>query len=137
MANTGARQQPRRRVASRTSRPDSGSGCDCRPPTRWTPDQEPTSSTLNILLSYYDLVPLTSGTTGRRKLTKAARVSAPSNVPPIDEQAEIVTRVSHLLRVADGPRSRLDAAERYIDRSSQAVLAQAFRGELGEHEGKP
>jgi type I restriction enzyme S subunit len=57
-------------------------------------------------------------------------------VPPIEEQAEIVRRVDELLALANGMRQRVDTATTCLDRSSQAVLAKAFRGELisnGEH----
>lgn len=51
-------------------------------------------------------------------------------LPPIAEQAEIIRRVGQLLAVADRLTSRIDAASRRIDRSTQAVLGKAFRGEL-------
>lgn len=51
-------------------------------------------------------------------------------LPPIAEQAEIVRRVNALLSLADRLKTRIDAASRRIDRSSQAVLAKAFRGDL-------
>ncbi|MBE5503094.1 restriction endonuclease subunit S [Mycobacteroides abscessus] len=50
--------------------------------------------------------------------------------PPLDEQAEIVRRVEQLLQLADGLKARIDTASKYVDRSSQAVLSKAFRGEL-------
>jgi type I restriction enzyme S subunit len=52
------------------------------------------------------------------------------SVPSLVEQGEIVRRVDELLQLADGLRDRVDAASRRVDRSSQAVLAKAFRGEL-------
>lgn len=51
-------------------------------------------------------------------------------VAPLDEQREVVRRASHLLALADGLLTTVDAATRQVDRSSQAVLAKAFRGEL-------
>jgi type I restriction enzyme S subunit len=51
-------------------------------------------------------------------------------VPPLEEQAEIVRRVDQLLAVADGLDQRIEAASDRVERSSQAVLAKAFRGEL-------
>ena len=54
----------------------------------------------------------------------------PLPLPPIDEQREIVLRASHLLNTADLLQKRIDQAERHLQRSSQAVLAKAFRGEL-------
>jgi type I restriction enzyme, S subunit len=51
-------------------------------------------------------------------------------VPPIDEQREIVARIDHLLALAHGIRDRVEDASRRVDRSAQAVLAKAFRGDL-------
>jgi type I restriction enzyme S subunit len=51
-------------------------------------------------------------------------------LPPVDEQREIVRRVADLLPVADQiARAANDALGR-VERVPQAVLAQAFRGEL-------
>jgi type I restriction enzyme, S subunit len=54
----------------------------------------------------------------------------PVPLPPIDEQREIVRRASGMLQLADNLLIRVDSATRRIERSSQAVLAKAFRGEL-------
>jgi type I restriction enzyme S subunit len=51
-------------------------------------------------------------------------------LPPFEEQVEIARRVDQLMSLADRLDSRIDAASRRIDRSSQAVLAKAFRGDL-------
>lgn len=51
-------------------------------------------------------------------------------IPPIEEQREIVRRASSLLAAADAQLVRVDAAAGRVDRSSQAILAKAFRGEL-------
>jgi type I restriction enzyme, S subunit len=56
-------------------------------------------------------------------------------LPPLDEQQEIVARVTQLLDFAGATQSRIDAASREIDRSLQAVLAKAFRGDLGIADG--
>ena len=85
---------------------------------------------LNILLSFYDFVPLTSGTTGRRKLNQAALMAAPVAVPPLAEQEEIVWQVETLFRLAEAIEKRTAAAARRADRLPQAILAKAFRGEL-------
>lgn len=54
----------------------------------------------------------------------------PIPLPPIDEQVEIVRRVDQLSELATSLRTRIDAATRRVDRSSQAVLAKVFRGDL-------
>lgn len=85
---------------------------------------------LNICLSYYDFVPLTSGTTGRRKLTKSVLMVAPMPVAPLREQAEIVRRVEALFTVADAIEARVKAATATAERIPQAILSKAFKGEL-------
>jgi type I restriction enzyme S subunit len=50
--------------------------------------------------------------------------------PPLDEQDEIVRRVNQLLTITYELRRRVDAAERKVERTSQAVLTKAFRGDL-------
>ena len=50
--------------------------------------------------------------------------------PPLPEQLAIVERVEQLLDLADAVARRIDVAQGRVDRSSQAVLAKAFGGEL-------
>ena len=85
---------------------------------------------LNMLLSFYDFVPLTSGTTGRRKLNQASLLNAPVAVPPLAEQQEIVRRVERLFGLADTIEKRTAAAAARADRLTQSILARACRGEL-------
>jgi type I restriction enzyme, S subunit len=85
---------------------------------------------LNICLSHYDFVPLTSGTTGRRKLTQASLVDAPLPVPPLPEQHEIVRRVETLFALADQIEARYTKAQQQVDKLTPSLLAKAFRGEL-------
>ena len=51
-------------------------------------------------------------------------------LPPLDEQAEIVRRVKSLLALADSIESRLDEATAQVERTTQAILAKAIRGDL-------
>jgi type I restriction enzyme S subunit len=53
-------------------------------------------------------------------------------LPPIDEQREIVHRATKMFQLADDLLARIHAAARCVDRSSQAVLARAFRGDSSE-----
>jgi type I restriction enzyme S subunit len=85
---------------------------------------------LNIHLAYYNFAPLTSGTTGRRKLTKKSLMDARLTVAPLDEQLEIVRRVDALIAVADQIEARYQKVCQHVDRITQSVLAKAFRGEL-------
>jgi type I restriction enzyme S subunit len=52
------------------------------------------------------------------------------DLPPLEEQQEIVGRVDTLLKRANELETRIDAATRSIGWSSQAFLAKAFRGDL-------
>src|SRR5262249_23712887 len=79
---------------------------------------------------------------GQAALSEASTATAQPNVnsksialiplalPPIDEQREIMHRVSKLLSIADAFQARIDDASIAIERTSQAILAKAFRGEL-------
>ena len=85
---------------------------------------------LNELLAFYDFVPLTSGTTGRRKLTRASLLDAEIAVAPLDEQSEIVRRVEAIFALADTIEKRVATATVRVEKLTQAILARAFRGEL-------
>jgi type I restriction enzyme, S subunit len=52
------------------------------------------------------------------------------SLPPIAEQQEIVRRIGQLFVTADRIEAQLRASQRRVKRSSQAVLAKAFRGDL-------
>jgi type I restriction enzyme, S subunit len=51
-------------------------------------------------------------------------------VPPLVEQQEIVRRVEALFALADKIESRVALATQRVERTTQAILAKAFRGEL-------
>jgi type I restriction enzyme S subunit len=53
-------------------------------------------------------------------------------LPPLEEQCEIIRRVDQLLALADSLKQRIEIASKLVERSSQAVLTKAFRGELSE-----
>lgn len=55
--------------------------------------------------------------------------SVPIPVAPLDEQREIVRRTTTMLALADAVLSSVESARRRIERSLQAILAKAFRGE--------
>lgn len=67
---------------------------------------------------------------GIAHLTGVSLARVPVPLPPIEEQREIVRRVDHLLVLADALKQRIEAGSKRVERSSQAVLAKAFRGEL-------
>lgn len=63
-------------------------------------------------------------------LNKTNCNSLPINLPPLAEQQEIVRRVEALLAKADAIEAQYLALKEKINRLPQALLAQAFRGEL-------
>lgn len=94
----------------------------------------PTSETsveyLNAALMRYPFIPLTTGTTARRKLTKKSLMSAPIAVPSRQEQDEIRSILFATL-------SSSDPTERDVQRASvaagglrQTILRSAFVGDL-------
>ena len=79
---------------------------------------------LNMCLERYDFVPLTSGTTNRRKLTKAGLLDAQVMLPPLAEQSRIVTRVTQLRRLCFELRQRLAEREAVQARLAEALVQQ-------------
>jgi type I restriction enzyme, S subunit len=65
-----------------------------------------------------------------RNLSQAKILATTVPLPSTAEQQEIARRVEELLALANGLQRRIELAVRRVDRSSQAVLAKAFRGEL-------
>lgn len=56
------------------------------------------------------------------------------NVPPLEEQHEIVRRVELLFKLADSIETKYKNAIARIEKVEQSVLAKAFRGELAEQD---
>ncbi|MGK8708450.1 restriction endonuclease subunit S [Metapseudomonas otitidis] len=81
-------------------------------------------------LMHYDVIPWLTGTTGRAKLTQGALLSLPIQVPPHQEQTEIVRCVEQLFAFADQLEAKVASAKSSIDQLTQSILAKAFRGEL-------
>jgi type I restriction enzyme S subunit len=54
----------------------------------------------------------------------------PIPMPPFSEQQEIMRRVDQLFALADSLVARVDQTRVHLQRTRQAVLAKAFRGEL-------
>jgi type I restriction enzyme S subunit len=71
------------------------------------------------------------GRGGNQPALNGQRVRAlPFPLPPTEEQREIVIRVQNLLQTADLLENRFSAANKYVAKLSQSILAKAFRGEL-------
>lgn len=52
------------------------------------------------------------------------------DLPPIEEQTEIVRRVEELFAFADQVEQRVKDAQAHVNHLTQSILAKAFRGEL-------
>jgi type I restriction enzyme S subunit len=62
--------------------------------------------------------------------------SLPVNIPPIEEQQEIIKRIDELFSLADKIESQYQSLKAKIDQLPQAILGKAFRGELVGQEVK-
>jgi len=85
---------------------------------------------INVTLARYPFIPLTTGTTGRRKLTQKALNAAPYPLPPLAEQHRIVAEVDRQLSVLDEVGRLVDASLARCARLRQAILKRAFEGRL-------
>lgn len=65
-----------------------------------------------------------------RNLSQGKILATTVPLPPEDEQREIAKRVNEYLALADSLLVHIDTSKRRIARSSQAILAKAFRGDL-------
>lgn len=83
---------------------------------------------LNFALSYYPFIPLTTGSTGRRKLTKAALMSAPISVPSIAQQRDIIAEVERCLSLVHEVETEVDANLKRAQALRQGILRTAFFG---------
>ncbi|WCC48049.1 restriction endonuclease subunit S [Tenacibaculum finnmarkense] len=63
-------------------------------------------------------------------LTQTKFKSIKFNLPPKEEQTEIVKRVENLFSKADAIENQYKTLKEKIDRLPQAILAKAFKGEL-------
>ncbi len=81
---------------------------------------------LDLCLQRYDFIPLTSGTTNRRKLTQPGLLNAEFMLAPLAEQARIVTRVTDLRRLCATLRERLQAQQATQSRLAEALVEQAL-----------
>ncbi len=82
---------------------------------------------LNLALSYYPFIPLTTGSTGRRKLTKAALMTAPIRVPPLLVQRQIIAEVDRRLSIAREVEAEVEANLKRAQVLRQAVLSKSFQ----------
>ena len=81
---------------------------------------------LNLALSYYPFIHLTTGSTGRRKLTKAALMSAPLAIPSLRRQRAVIEELDSRLSIVREVEVEVDADLKRAQVLRQAVLARAF-----------
>lgn len=102
--------------------------------TLFRPSDRISTSWLYVVLTsglpFEEILMQTRGSAGQSNisLTQCREMILP--VPPIDEQSEIVRRVESLFALADSIESRHAEATAQVERTTQAILAKAFRGEL-------
>ena len=85
---------------------------------------------LNYQLFYYPFLRLTTGTTGRKKLTKNALNNAPIKVCSINEQNKIVQEIESRLSVADKMGESITQSLQQAEGLRQSILKKAFEGKL-------
>ncbi|MFD2573778.1 restriction endonuclease subunit S [Spirosoma soli] len=85
---------------------------------------------LNYSLWYYPFLPLTTGTTGRKKLTKAALLNAPYIIPDLSTQTQIVSEIEARLSEADAMEVTIRQELVRAENLRQSILKRAFEGKL-------
>lgn len=85
---------------------------------------------LNYQLSYYPFLPITTGTTGRKKLTKNALMNAPIKICNLTEQQLIVDELESKLTVCDKIEETISQSLLQAESLRQSILKKAFEGKL-------
>jgi type I restriction enzyme S subunit len=85
---------------------------------------------LNYQLYYYPFLRLTTGTTGRKKLTKNALMNAPIKVCSLGDQNKIVQEIESRLSVTDKMEESITQSLLQAEALRQSILKKAFEGKL-------
>ena len=85
---------------------------------------------LNYQLVHYPFLRLTTGTTGRKKLTKYALMNAPIKICTLKEQQLIVDELESKLTVCDKIEETISQSLLQAETLRQSVLKRAFEGRL-------
>ena len=85
---------------------------------------------LNYQLQYYPFLRLTTGTTGRKKLTKNALMNAQIKICSSEEQAKIVSLLESRLSLADKMEETITQSLEQAETLRQSILKKAFEGKL-------
>lgn len=88
-----------------------------------------TTEFLHYSLAFYPFTPLTTGTTGRRKLTQRSLMEAPYALPPLQEQVRITSQADILLS-DESIGAALSVNLKRIENLRRTILAFAFSGRL-------
>jgi len=96
----------------------------------WVNNHAHVAAFLNYALMFYPFIPMTTGTTARRKLTRQRLMEAPFALPPFDEQVEIVQAIEVRLSNGDYTDASINASLARGARLRQSILKQAFEGKL-------
>ncbi|MGW1341375.1 restriction endonuclease subunit S [Kribbella sp. NPDC002412] len=65
------------------------------------------------------------------KINQKVLADLPIPMPPVDARQAIIAKLDKALALTKEIRDRIDMAARHVDATSRAVLAKAFRGDLG------
>ncbi|MBE9030974.1 restriction endonuclease subunit S [filamentous cyanobacterium LEGE 11480] len=79
---------------------------------------------LNCVLMFYPFAPLTSGTTGRRKLNQQTLMGIEIPLPPLAEQKRIVAKVDQLMTLCDTLETHLRETQEKSKALAAAVVGQ-------------
>jgi type I restriction enzyme S subunit len=85
---------------------------------------------LHYALMYYPFTPLTTGSTGRRKLTQKALMEAPLYLPNREEQHRRVESLDRWFSIAEQLSKSIATATQRAASLRQAILKKAFEGKL-------
>lgn len=85
---------------------------------------------LNYQLAFYPFTPLTTGTTGRKKLTQEALINAPIRLCTLEEQAQIVQEIESRLSVCNKMEEVIEQSLIKAEALRQSILKKAFEGNL-------
>lgn len=94
------------------------------------PKPETNIDFLNYQLFYYPFLPLTTGTTGRKKLTKDKLVNAPVKFCPSVVQDKVVQEIERRLSVCDKIEEMIEESLKQSEILRYSILKKAFEGRL-------
>ena len=85
---------------------------------------------LNYSLWYYPFTALTTGTTGRKKLTKKALMAAQYIYPSLEIQNRILKEIESQFLIVDKMEQSIDDSLQQAEAMRQSILKSAFEGRL-------